>query len=148
MQRLLHAFFSFLTFQIRISFMSLPFVRGIRETSNHFSFLPQKECIREHPKPRYFLRASVSAARRVFLYGAKASVSGSRCNLLREDNSLHQHISSESALCYHSIRNLFSDPIPNFLYRCIQHEILVKSFFFQKFLHSVKSAYIQRIMGV
>ena len=31
--------------------------------------LPQKECIREHPKPQYFLRASVS---------------GSRCNLLRE----------------------------------------------------------------
>ena len=46
--------------------------------------LPQKECIREHPKPQYFLRASASAARKGSLYGAKASVSGSHCNLLRE----------------------------------------------------------------
>ena len=30
---------------------------------------PTKDCIREHPKPRYFLRASVSAARRIFLWG-------------------------------------------------------------------------------
>ena len=54
--------------------------------------LPQKECIREHPKPQYFLRASASTARRGSLYGAKASVSGSRCNLLWKDNSLHQHM--------------------------------------------------------
>ena len=36
-------------------------------TSNHFSILPQKICIREHPKPLYFL--SASAARRVSLWG-------------------------------------------------------------------------------
>ena len=52
--------------------------------------LPQKECIREHPKPQYFLRASASTARRGSLYGAKASVSGSRCNLLREDSGLRK----------------------------------------------------------
>ena len=33
-------------------------------------FIPSaKGCIREHPKPRYFLRASMSAARRVSLWG-------------------------------------------------------------------------------
>ena len=32
-------------------------------------FLTQKECIREHPKPQYLLRASVSAARKVSLWG-------------------------------------------------------------------------------
>ena len=31
---------------------------------NNASDFPQKECIREHPKPQYFLRASISAARR------------------------------------------------------------------------------------
>ena len=36
-------------------------------TSNHFSILPQKICISEHPKPLYFL--SASAARRVSLWG-------------------------------------------------------------------------------
>ncbi len=30
---------------------------------------PAKGCIREHPKPRYFLRASISAARKVSLWG-------------------------------------------------------------------------------
>ena len=33
--------------------------------------LPQKECIREHPKPRYFLRASAGAARKGSLYGGE-----------------------------------------------------------------------------
>ena len=33
------------------------------------TFLPQKGCIREHPKPRYFLRACVSIARRISLWG-------------------------------------------------------------------------------
>ena len=35
---------------------------------SHFLFLSQKECIREHPKPQYFLRASISAARRISLW--------------------------------------------------------------------------------
>ncbi|RGO26767.1 hypothetical protein DXB23_04630 [Dorea sp. OM02-2LB] len=35
----------------------------------YISSLSQKECIREHPKPQYFLRASISAARKISLWG-------------------------------------------------------------------------------
>ena len=74
--------------------------------------LLQKECIREHPKPQYFLRASVNAAR-MHLYGAKASASGSRCNLLRENDSFYQHILSYNSCSFCSLCLLFSSLLPS-----------------------------------
>ena len=54
--------------------------------------IQQLKCISEVEPVSYTHLEKASAPLEGHLYGAKASVSGSRCNLLRQDNGFHQYM--------------------------------------------------------